>query len=197
MQIYKVVALAVLLMLNLTANCAAFGKTDDSYSSNLLQQDKVAIAMPEPLEAETNADEKQRKEPIQDSAKQKNDNRDLGNAIAATAKKYVGVPYVWGGTTPDGFDCSGYTMYVFAKHGIDLPRTADIQFEVGYPIGKNELYPGDLVFFETYAPGASHVGIYIGEGEFLHTSVSKGAIAVARLDNSYFVERYIGSRRYY
>lgn len=197
MQIYKVVALAVFLMLVLTANCAAFGKTDDSYGSNLPKQDIVVVAMPEPLELETKPDDKQRQEPVHDSVKQKNDNGDLGDAIAATAKKYIGVPYVWGGTTPDGFDCSGYTMYVFAKHGIDLPRTADIQFEVGYPISKNELYPGDLVFFETYAPGASHVGIYIGEGEFLHTSASKGAIAVARLDNSYFIERYVGSRRYY
>ena len=88
--------------------------------------------------------------------------------IIQTAMDYIGVPYVFGGTSPSGFDCSGYVRYVFANAGIYLPRTADEQYELGVPVPMDSLRAGDLVFFPTYDYGASHVGIYLSEGEFIN-----------------------------
>ncbi|SDF51984.1 C40 family peptidase [Sporomusa acidovorans] len=114
--------------------------------------------------------------------------------IVATAMAQQGVPYVWGGTTPCGFDCSGFTQYVFAVNGISLPRTADVQFSVGVPVARNHLQPGDLIFFSTYEPGPSHSGIYLGDGVFIHASSSRG-VSLAYLDSSYWASRYLGARR--
>ena len=102
--------------------------------------------------------------------------------------------YVFGGTSPYGFDCSGYVQYVFANAGISLPRTADVQYEVGMPISTTELVAGDLVFFSTYTYGASHVGIYLGDNSFIHASSSRG-ISVDSLGSSYWSSHYIGARR--
>ena len=116
-------------------------------------------------------------------------------SILNTALSYKGVKYRFGGATPAGFDCSGFVMYVFNKHGIKLPRTADIQFTVGKPIkAKNELKPGDLVFFETYEKGASHVGIYHGNDKFVHASSSRG-VTLSGLSEEYYAKRYLGARR--
>lgn len=114
--------------------------------------------------------------------------------ILAEADKYRGVPYVFGGTTPSGFDCSGYVKYVFAKQGIALPRLADEQYNVGVEVSRANLKAGDLVFFETYEPGPSHSGIYIGNGKFISATSSRG-VAVADLDTGYWGERYIGAKR--
>lgn len=117
------------------------------------------------------------------------------NAIVATAKKYIGVPYVWGGTSPSGFDCSGLVQYVFRQHGIVLNRTCVTQYQQGTYVSKSNLQPGDLVFFQnTYAAGISHVGIYIGNGQFIHASSSKG-VMVSDLSNSYWSSHYYGARR--
>ncbi|MFC2820552.1 MAG: NlpC/P60 family protein [Veillonella sp.] len=116
------------------------------------------------------------------------------HTILAEADKYRGVPYVFGGTTPSGFDCSGYVKYVFAKQGIALPRLADEQFNVGVEVSRANLKAGDLVFFETYEPGPSHSGIYIGNGKFISATSSRG-VAVADLDTGYWGERYIGAKR--
>ena len=89
-----------------------------------------------------------------------------GKDVVRTASKYKGVPYSFGGTTPRAFDCSGFVQYVFKKHKADLPRTADLQYEKGLFVTMRQLKPGDLVFFTTYEPGASHVGIYAGNGLF-------------------------------
>lgn len=114
--------------------------------------------------------------------------------IVQTALRYTGVPYVFGGTSPGGFDCSGYTRYVFAQSGIYLPRMADEQFEVGRHVSYGNLRPGDLVFFTTYTSGASHSGIYIGDGRFISATSSSG-VRVDSLDSSYWGPRYIGARR--
>ncbi len=118
----------------------------------------------------------------------------IARRIITGAMQYMGVPYVFGGTTPYGFDCSGYVQYVFAQAGISLPRTADVQYEVGTPISTAELIPGDLVFFQTYTYGASHVGIYVGDGNFIHASSSYG-VTISSLSSAYYSSHYIGSRR--
>lgn len=118
----------------------------------------------------------------------------LASQIIATAKKYIGVPYLWGGTTPNGFDCSGYVQYVFNIHGIKLPRTSSQQYAAGYAVSKSNLQPGDLVFFNTSGSGVSHLGIYLGNGQFIHASTSKGVI-IADMSISYWSSRYIGARR--
>jgi cell wall-associated NlpC family hydrolase len=114
--------------------------------------------------------------------------------ILQTALSLRGVPYSFGGTSPGGFDCSGFTRYVYSSYGINLPRGADEQFNVGRSVSYSRLQPGDLVFFSTYAEGASHVGIYLGNGQFISATSSRG-IAVASLDSSYWGPRYLGARR--
>ncbi len=114
--------------------------------------------------------------------------------LVQTSFAYIGVPYVFGGTTPGGFDCSGYVQYVFAKSGVQLPRLADEQFCVGQAVSYRNLRVGDLVFFTTYAAGASHVGIYLGNDEFINATTSSG-VQVSSLSSGYWGSRYIGARR--
>ena len=119
----------------------------------------------------------------------------MSRTVVSDAMSYMGVPYVFGGNTPSsGFDCSGYVRYVFANAGIYLPRTADVQYNCGYAVSTSELAPGDLVFFETYCPGPSHVGIYVGDGNFVHASSSRG-VTVSSLSSSYYSAHYLGARR--
>lgn len=116
------------------------------------------------------------------------------SAIISTAKKYIGVPYKFGGTTPKAFDCSGYLQYVFAQNGLTIPRTADEQFKLGLrTMSSSQLEPGDLVFFTTYEPGASHCGIYLGSGKFIHASSSRG-VRIDELSNSYWQPKYYGGK---
>lgn len=114
--------------------------------------------------------------------------------LIQTAMRYVGVPYVFGGTSPDGFDCSGFVRFVFAGSGIDLPRMADQQYDSGRPVTISQLQPGDTVYFSTYTSGISHVGIYIGDGRFISATSSRG-IAVDRLDDGYWRPRYLCASR--
>lgn len=115
-------------------------------------------------------------------------------AIVMTRKamSYIGTPYVWGGTTPRGFDCSGFVQYAFRKIGIHVPRTADIQYAKARKF-KGPPRRGDLVFFQTYAPGASHVGIYLDHGKFVQAAGH--GVRVARLSDPYWKHRFIGMRR--
>lgn len=139
--------------------------------------------------------------PVSVSALKKSNNYISGNTsskadkIVTTAKKYIGVPYVWGGESPKGFDCSGYVQYVFKMHGISLNRTTETQYKHGSYVSKSNLKPGDLVFFQnTYRAGISHVGIYIGNGQFIHASSSKG-VTISNLSSSYYTSHYYGARR--
>jgi cell wall-associated NlpC family hydrolase len=116
------------------------------------------------------------------------------NGIICLARQYLGVPYVWGGSSPNGFDCSGFVQYVYAQKGIHLPRTADIQATAGRPISKAELMPGDLVFFAGDYVNISHVGIYVGNGQMIHASSTYG-IAYDSLSRDYRVTHYAGACR--
>lgn len=118
----------------------------------------------------------------------------VSRRVISESMNYLGVPYVFGGTSPSGFDCSGYVRFVFAQAGISLPRTADAQYEVGYAVSTDELRPGDLVFFSTYEAGPSHVGIYLGDGNFINASSSRG-VSVASIYGGYWGSCYIGARR--
>jgi cell wall-associated NlpC family hydrolase len=123
---------------------------------------------------------------------------DKATAIINTAKGLMGVPYVWGGSTPSGFDCSGFTSYVMAKNGITIPRTAALQFGSGTSVAKANLKIGDLVFFTTYTAGASHVGFYLGDGNFIHASSAAGKVTISNLNtSSYYSSRFLGGRRYF
>jgi len=117
-----------------------------------------------------------------------------GDAIVRTAMAYVGTPYVWGGASPSGFDCSGFVQYVYSQNGIRVPRTADVQFAAGRRVPSTAPQPGDLVFFQTYDYGASHVGIYLGEGRFVNAIGHD--VHVATFDSPYFRGRYLGARSF-
>lgn len=122
--------------------------------------------------------------------------RPLGQQIAATAKGFVGYPYAWGGTTPGGFDCSGFAQYIYGRFGISIPRSSYDQFAGGTPVSRANLQPGDLVFFSTYADGASHVGIYLGDGQFVSAQSSSTGVTIRDLNSAYWGSRYLGARRY-
>ncbi|HBV85390.1 C40 family peptidase [Desulfosporosinus sp. BICA1-9] len=113
--------------------------------------------------------------------------------LISRALSLQGIPYVWGGTSLKGFDCSGFVQYVFKASGITLPRVAADQYKLGTPVSRNELRPGDLVFFQTYAPGATDVRIYIGGGRTIGAA-SKG-VDIQSLSDSYWAKRYLGARR--
>lgn len=123
-------------------------------------------------------------------------NSTKGTEIIKNAQKYMGVPYVWGGDTPTGWDCSGYTQYVMKESGITIPRTAAEQYATGNAINKNDLKIGDLVFFTTYKAGASHVGFYMGDGKFIHASSVAKQVTINSLSEDYYTQHYIGARRY-
>jgi cell wall-associated NlpC family hydrolase len=106
-----------------------------------------------------------------------------------------GIPYRNGGADPSGFDCSGFTRYVFARVGATLPREVRDQFQVGDRVAAGQQQPGDLVFFETTAPGASHVGIAIGGDAFVHAPSSRGVVRVEHLSVPYWSTRLVGVRR--
>ena len=122
---------------------------------------------------------------------------DKQRQLIDTGLNYIGTPYVFGGTTPDqGFDCSGFTQYVY-KNAIDqnLPRTARQMANIGLPVDGEHLKPGDLVFFNTMGATFSHVGIYIGEGKFFHASPRYNQITIGDMNSKYFLTRFTGARR--
>ena len=119
--------------------------------------------------------------------------------VISYAKKLLGKPYVWGAQGPNGFDCSGFTYYVFKNSaGITLPRTSSAQSKYGKAVSKSNLKAGDLIFFDTVGPNngaVTHVGLYIGNGQFIHAASGQGKVVINNLNSSYYVKAYVNARR--
>jgi cell wall-associated NlpC family hydrolase len=116
-------------------------------------------------------------------------------ALIGTALELRGVPYRNGGADPDGFDCSGFTQYVFGRHGVGLPRSVREQFDAGRKVGPDDVREGDLLFFAIDGSDASHVAIAVGGDSFVHAPSSRGVVRVERLGARYWAERFVGARR--
>lgn len=125
--------------------------------------------------------------PIQDVNKSLN-----VDALIAEGKKHLGAPYVWGGTSPSGFDCSGFLHYVFGKVGVSIPRTVETIYDATTPVSTPQ--PGDLVFHATSNSGPSHAGIYIGDNKFIHAGSSTG-VTITDMNNPYWKARYLGAKK--
>jgi cell wall-associated NlpC family hydrolase len=110
--------------------------------------------------------------------------------VVGIAMQYLGVPYVWGGASPSGFDCSGLVMYVFAQVGVSLPHSTYAQWGMGVPVSRDQLQPGDLVFFD----GLGHVGIYVGGGSFIHAPHTGTVVQISSL-SGWYASSYVGARR--
>ena len=115
--------------------------------------------------------------------------------LVATAMTFRGTPYRNGGSDPSGFDCSGFVQWVFAQHGRGLPREVHEQFKLGTVVDRDQIRAGDLVFFETVAHGASHVGIALGGDRFIHAPSSRGVVRIESYTVEYWAKRYVGARR--
>ncbi|MDZ5783209.1 C40 family peptidase [Marinococcus luteus] len=118
--------------------------------------------------------------------------------IIADGKKFLGLPYLWAGMSGFGFDCSGFTHTIFAANGIEIPRDSSVQAEQGDPVAKEELEPGDLLFF-AYDNGEGrvhHVSMYIGGGDMIHSPNSRSTVEIVNLEDSGYADEYAGARRY-
>jgi cell wall-associated NlpC family hydrolase len=114
------------------------------------------------------------------------------SGVVGIAMQYLGIPYLWGGASPStGFDCSGFTMYVYAQVGVSLPHNAAMQYSMGSPVGREFLQPGDLVFFN----GLGHVGIYIGGNQMIHSPHTGDVVKISTL-TGWYADTYVGARRY-
>ncbi len=115
--------------------------------------------------------------------------------IVKSARSFIGVPYLWGGNTQEGLDCSGFTLAVFRLNGLSLPRSSREQFETGSPVERKDLRQADLVFFNTSKKTVSHVGVYIGNGQFIHAPGRGKTICISSL-KGYYLRTYAGGRQY-
>ena len=120
-----------------------------------------------------------------------------GSAIAQYALQFVGYPYVYGGSSPSGFDCSGFVRYVCSQKGYSVKRTASAQMDNGTPVSYSQLQSGDLVFFNNgnSSKRATHVGIYIGNGQFVHASTSTTGVIISDMNSAYYTTGFVGARR--
>jgi cell wall-associated NlpC family hydrolase len=111
--------------------------------------------------------------------------------VVSTALQYVGAPYARGGTSPAGFDCSGFVMFVYRRHGVALPHSAEAQYRLGSAVARDKLQPGDIVFFDRLG----HSGIYIGDARFVHATKPGDVVKVSRIDEDWYRRRWVGARR--
>ena len=124
--------------------------------------------------------------------------KDMGAIAARTAERFVGIPYRWGGeNVVDGMDCSGFVRAVYNLCGLSIPRTSRDQYKAGESVAKDGLQDGDLVFFGSSEEAINHVGIYVGNGRFVHAPRRGEDIRVTSVDESYFEKRFVGARRYF
>jgi len=115
--------------------------------------------------------------------------------MVKTATQYLGTPYVWGGTTPQGFDCSGFVQYLYGQQGVQIPRTTYEQWKVGQPVGNiDELEVGDLVFFNMGSRGPEHEGLYIGNGQFIQAPHTGDVVKISSLRDGYYSKQFVGGR---
>lgn len=120
----------------------------------------------------------------------------FGQEIVYSARQHIGLPYVWGGEDPNrGFDCSGLIKYTFQEFNIQLPHRADLQFNYGQPVSRDALQPGDVVFFSTGGYPIGHVGIYVGDNQFIHAPRRGRPVALDSISTGYFGARFVGARR--
>lgn len=117
------------------------------------------------------------------------------SSVSDYAKLFLGVPYVYGGMSPSGFDCSGFVGYIYSQFGYSLPRTSFDMASIGIPVSKDDLVSGDIVLFSTYSAGVSHVGIYVGDGKLIHAPKPGDVVRYDELDSPYYSSRYLGARR--
>jgi cell wall-associated NlpC family hydrolase len=132
-----------------------------------------------------------------DRRRSRRESKGNGKDVVKVAKKHKGDRYVWGGESPKGFDCSGFTWYCYRKAaGMDIGRTVTAQWKEGKKVDKNEREPGDIVFFEnTFERGLSHNGIYIGGDKFIHAENERTGVVISRLSSDYYSKHYAGARR--
>lgn len=123
-------------------------------------------------------------------------NSTSAEGIVSTAQNFLGGAYVSGGTSPSGFDCSGFTQYVYKQNGITIARTSSAQANNGTPVSRENLQPGDLVYFNNGAGGSiGHVGIYVGNGQFIHAANANRGIVYDTIESGYYSTYYAGARR--
>lgn len=154
----------------------------------------ASAAFPHDAESAKNKTKKRKEDK---TGKTKQDAGESGREVVQVAQKYKGAKYKWGGASPKGFDCSGFTWYVYQKAtGMDITRGVDEQWEFGRSVGRGEWQPGDIVFFEnTFERGLSHNGIYISGSKFIHAENEQTGVIISSLDSEYYSQHYAGARR--
>ena len=165
-----------------------FNGKEGYIKSSLLSETKPEVVTSRSLEQERQSNKEEtveEKQPVSSSSSSSG----LGEEICNYARQYVGCKYVYGGTSPSGFDCSGFTQYVFKHFGININRTASAQASNGYYVPKSELQAGDLLIF------SGHAGLYLGDGTFIHAANSRKGVIITSLDESYYVKNYVTARR--
>jgi len=168
----------------------------DEIRSQLAERQHLLSGIKDQI-AKMQAAERRQQQQLADQAQTRVSNDFGGNpaghysGVVGIAMQYLGVPYVWGGASPSGFDCSGFTMYVYAKVGVSLPHNAAMQYGYGSAVSKENLAPGDLVFFN----GLGHEGIYIGGGQFIHAPHTGDVVKISSLSESWYASTYVGARR--